>query len=63
MLQCKAMDSLVVMSLFLLSGALGIGLAWAAMSLVFLLMRNPMRGVPMQGSTSRPQHVMPNLTA
>jgi hypothetical protein len=32
------MDSLVVMSLFLLSGVLGIGVSWAAMSLLFLLL-------------------------
>jgi hypothetical protein len=41
----KAMGALAVMLLFLLSGALGVGIAWAAMSLVFLLLASPVRDV------------------
>jgi hypothetical protein len=35
------MDALLVMSVFMVSGALGVAVAWAAMSLLFLLLRRP----------------------
>ncbi len=41
----RGMGTLAVMLLFLLSGALGVGIAWAAMSLVFLLLASPVRDV------------------
>jgi len=36
------MDALLVMSLLVVSGAVGVGVAWVALSAVFVLLRHPL---------------------
>jgi hypothetical protein len=38
------MDALTVMSLFVVSGAVGVGVAWVALSAIFVLLRHPLAG-------------------
>jgi hypothetical protein len=46
------MDALLVMSVFMVSGAVGVAVAWATMSLLFLFLRRP----PVMQPSEHPAH-------